>query len=76
MLDHGLTGLAQVNGRNTLTWEEKFKDDLKYIHNITFLGDIKIILKTVWKVFKREGISQDNSATMNKFEGNKEKVHE
>lgn len=68
----GLTGLAQVNGRNSISWEEKFKDDLKYVNKITFMGDTKIILKTVGKVFKREGISQENSATMEKFQGSKE----
>lgn len=68
----GLTGLAQVNGRNSISWEEKFKDDLKYVNKITFMGDTKIILKTVGKVFKREGISQGNSATMEKFQGSKE----
>lgn len=54
----GLTGLAQVNGRNSITWEEKFKEDIEYIKKITFLEDTKIILKTVNKVFKREGISR------------------
>lgn len=68
----GLTGLAQVNGRNSISWKEKFKDDLKYVNKITFMGDTKIILKTVGKVFKREGISQENSATMEKFQGSKE----
>lgn len=68
----GLTGLAQVNGRNSISWEKKFKDDLKYVNKITFIGDTKIILKTVGKVFKREGISQENSATMEKFQGSKE----
>ncbi len=52
----GLTGLAQVNGRNTLTWEEKFMYDIKYVDSISFLNDIKIILKTVKKVYKREDI--------------------
>lgn len=52
----GLTGLAQVNGRNTLTWEEKFKYDIEYVDSISFLNDVKIILKTVKKVFKREDI--------------------
>ena len=66
----GLTGLAQVNGRNALTWEQKFNEDIKYINNITFINDVKIILKTVKKVFIREGISQDGSATMEKFTGN------
>ena len=67
----GFTGLAQVNGRNSISWEEKFNDDLKYIKKITFIGDVKIILKTVEKVFKREGISQDDNVTMKKFQGNK-----
>lgn len=52
----GLTGLAQVNGRNTLTWEEKFAFDTEYVKHITFLGDVTIILKTVEKVFKRADI--------------------
>mgnify|MGYP000563754753 FL=1 len=54
----GLTGLAQISGRNSISWEEKFKDDLEYIKKITFLKDCKIILKTITKVFKREGISR------------------
>ena len=58
----GLTGLAQANGRNNLSWEDKFAYDLKYIENITFFGDIKIILKTVLKVFAREGIGQGEAA--------------
>ena len=65
----GLTGLAQVSGRNSLTWEQKFEDDVTYIENITFLGDIKIIFKTVISVLKREGISQENNATMEAFTG-------
>lgn len=52
----GLTGLAQVNGRNTITWEEKFGYDIKYVDNITFIRDVSIILKTVEKVFKRSDI--------------------
>lgn len=63
----GLTGLAQVSGRNTLSWEDKFAMDLKYASNITFWGDIKIILQTVGKVFKREGISSETCATMEDF---------
>ena len=65
----GLTGLAQVNGRNSLTWEQKFEDDVTYIENITFIGDIKIIFKTIISVLKREGISQENNATMEEFKG-------
>lgn len=57
----GLTGLAQVNGRNSITWEEKIAMDLQYIDNITFLGDIKIILKTIKKVFKRENINREGT---------------
>ena len=59
----GLTGLAQVNGRNNITWEEKINYDLEYIDNITFINDIKIILKTVGKVFKREDIETDGMDT-------------
>lgn len=59
----GLTGLAQVNGRNGIVWEDRLIWDLKYIEKITFLGDIKIILKTVISVFKREGITEENAAT-------------
>lgn len=70
----GLTGLAQVNGRNSLTWEQKFEDDVTYIENITFIGDIKIILKTAISVLKREGISQENNATMEEFKGTPKEV--
>lgn len=64
----GLTGYAQVNGRNSISWEEKFKDDLEYVHNVTIINDIKIIFKTIEKVFKREGISQEGCATMERFD--------
>lgn len=64
----GLSGLAQVNGRNTISWEKKFDWDVQYVDNITFTGDIKIILLTVWKAFiKEEGINADDSTTMEKF---------
>ena len=59
----GLTGLAQVNGRNNITWEEKIKYDLNYIENISFINDVKIILKTVIKVFKREDTQTDGMQT-------------
>lgn len=59
----GLTGLAQINGRNNITWEEKIAYDLKYIEKITFADDLKIILKTVRKVFKKEDISTDGMET-------------
>ena len=59
----GLTGLAQVNGRNNITWEKKLEYDLQYVEDITFLGDMKIILKTVQKVFIREGVSTEGMDT-------------
>jgi undecaprenyl phosphate N,N'-diacetylbacillosamine 1-phosphate transferase len=65
----GLTGLAQTSGRNGLTWEEKFEDDIRYADHITFLGDIKIILDTVKVVLKREGIHSGACATMEVFTG-------
>lgn len=70
----GLSGLAQVSGRNSISWEEKFEDDVRYIESITFLGDIKIILLTILKVLKREGISQENNATMEYFLGSENTV--
>lgn len=64
----GLTGLAQISGRNGITWEEKINFDLEYIKNITFLGDCKIIFLTVWKAFvKSEGISQEGMDTAEDF---------
>lgn len=71
----GLTGYAQVNGRNAISWEEKFEDDLKYIENITLINDIKIILKTIKKVIKRNDISQENNATIEEFKGSEEKIN-
>ena len=69
----GLSGLAQINGRNAISWEEKFDWDVTYVDNITFIGDIKIILKTLWKAFvKTEGISAQGQATMGEFTGTKE----
>lgn len=68
----GLTGLAQVNGRNAISWEDKFRYDVEYTRNVTFIGDCKIILMTVAKVFKKEGISSGTSATMEEFMGTKE----
>ena len=65
----GLTGYAQVNGRNTVTWEDKFRMDVEYTHHVTFIGDMKIILETVMKVLKREGISGEGAATMTEFMG-------
>ena len=59
----GLTGLAQINGRNNITWEEKIDYDLEYIKNITFINDVKIVLKTITKVFKKENIATDGMDT-------------
>ena len=65
----GLTGLAQVNGRNSISWKEKFEYDIKYVKNITLLGDIKIILKTVKNVLSHEGITGEGSSTVEYFNG-------
>lgn len=69
----GFTGYAQVNGRNAITWEDKFDKDVYYVENISFAGDWGIIFKTIKTVLKREGISSDNSATMEEFMGTPEK---
>ena len=68
----GLTGLAQVSGRNAITWEEKFARDVEYVDNISFLGDLKIIFLTAKKVLVREGISSETAATMEEFMGTPE----
>lgn len=68
----GLTGLAQVNGRNAISWDDKFRYDLEYVNKITLWRDIKILFQTVGKVFARSGISQEGQATMEYFIGNKE----
>ena len=65
----GFTGLAQVHGRNAISWEEKFDWDVKYVDHITFLGDWKIIFDTIKTVLKREGINNAESATMTEFMG-------
>ncbi len=70
----GLTGYSQVNGRNAISWEEKFEMDVHYIENITFINDCKIMYKTVEKVFNRKGVNSENSATMNEFQGTKEEM--
>lgn len=69
----GFTGYAQVNGRNSITWEDKFDKDVYYVDHVTFLGDWKIIFQTVKTVLKREGISSDTSATMEEFMGTQSK---
>ena len=68
----GLTGWAQVNGRNAISWEEKFRLDVEYVDNISLSMDIKVLFTTVSKIFKREGISSDTSATMEEFTGSPE----
>lgn len=66
----GITGWAQVNGRNAISWEKKFEFDVWYVENLSFLLDVKIIFQTLKKVFIREGISQEGQATMEVFKGN------
>ena len=66
----GITGWAQVNGRNAISWQQKFAYDVWYVDHVSLSLDFKILLKTIQKVFKREGISSDTSATMEAFKGN------
>lgn len=66
----GLTGYSQVNGRNAITWEERFDNDVFYVDNITFLGDLKIVFQTITTVLKRDGINSETSVTMEEFTGN------
>lgn len=68
----GLTGLAQINGRNAISWEEKFDYDIEYIEEASFILDIKIIIQTFFKVFKREDINKNKTITMEKFKGTKD----
>ena len=68
----GITGWAQVNGRNSITWDEKFQHDVWYVENQSFWLDVKIICMTIKKVLAREGVSADGEATMPKFTGNEE----
>lgn len=72
----GLSGLAQVNGRNAISWEDKFKYDVQYVEHVTFLGDWKIIFQTILNVIKRDGINSETAATMEVFMGTEEKVEE
>ncbi len=65
----GLSGLAQVNGRNAISWEDKFAYDVEYVENISFLLDVKLIVQTFLKVFKREGVNKRENVTMEKFKG-------
>lgn len=66
----GITGWAQVNGRNTISWDEKFDLDVYYVENQSFLLDIRIILLTIWNVLNRKGISAEGTPTMHPFQGN------
>lgn len=66
----GLSGLAQISGRNAISWEDKFNLDVKYVDRVSFLGDWKIIFSTIKKVFVREGINSETAATMEPFNGN------
>ncbi|MBR5285006.1 MAG: sugar transferase [Clostridia bacterium] len=68
----GITGLAQINGRNAISWEKKFEYDVQYVDNITFLNDWKILFGTIGKVLKRDGITSPTSVTMEEFMGTKE----
>ena len=73
----GFTGYAQVNGRNSITWQDKFEKDVYYVDHITFLGDWKIIFKTIKTVLKKDGITSDTSVTMEEFKGSEsEMTHE
>jgi undecaprenyl phosphate N,N'-diacetylbacillosamine 1-phosphate transferase len=69
----GLTGLAQINGRNAISWEQKFDLDVKYVEKVCFIEDIKIIFITVKKVFVREGINSETAVTMEPFKGSEGK---
>ena len=69
----GITGWAQINGRNAIGWNDKFALDVWYVEHYTLLLDVKILLLTVWKILKREGISAPGDATMPRFTGNEEK---
>lgn len=67
----GLTGLAQINGRNAITWEKKFEYDVEYVNNLSFGLDMRIFFGTIWAVLKREGINSESDATMEAFTGTK-----
>lgn len=67
----GITGWAQVNGRNAISWEQKFEYDVEYVEKCSFLLDMKIIFMTIKKIFIREGISQEGNVTMEEFRGSK-----
>ncbi len=66
----GVTGWAQINGRNTITWEEKFEFDVWYVNNLSFALDVKILFQTLWNVLRGKGVSQQGHVTVGKFTGN------
>lgn len=70
----GFSGYAQVNGRNNMSWQDKFEKDVWYVDNISFAQDMRILLKTVQVVLKHDGITSDTSATMEEFKGNEENL--
>ena len=70
----GITGLAQVSGRNAISWEDRFNYDVQYVDSISFLGDWSIMIRTVGKVLKREGISSATSVTMEEFMGSEQEL--
>ncbi len=72
----GVTGLAQIHGRNAISWEDKFEWDVRYVDNVRFFEDWRIILATVGTVLRRNGISSDTSVTMEEFMGSGEDTHE
>ena len=71
----GLTGLAQVSGRNLLDWKSKFSKDVEYVNNVSFINDVKIIFKTISIVLKREGISNENAANMTNLTTERKKIN-
>lgn len=66
----GLSGWAQINGRNAISWNDKFKYDVYYVDNLSFIFDLKILVQTIYKVIKRDGINSQSDATMEAFDGN------
>jgi lipopolysaccharide/colanic/teichoic acid biosynthesis glycosyltransferase len=68
----GITGLAQINGRNAISWDDKFDFDVNYVHDLSFALDLQILIKTVLKVLKRQGIQSGQEVTMPKFTGNED----
>ena len=70
LVQPGITGWAQINGRNAISWEDKFKYDVWYVEHLSLLLDLKIIFKTILKVIKTEGINTGKKMTMNRFKGN------